>query len=302
MNQNTAFEFLSFLGQRRKRQAFRIVNQRRPHHARPLDFFFRRNPRPIRHRNFRDTSRCGLFRRAIFRIAINPDCFPAALGGHTQFLCRTFHQCVPGLIIHACTVLETADVKPLLRPRQRHIEQAPMLVQRLRIRRLLGSLHGKRCNRIRHREQDAVIGIEQLPLLRVGSRSRRIRQDHYVGLKPLRPMYCHHANLIAPAFHVALDLGPTAFDPMQEAFQRRRVLHLVRKGKRKKFLDCVTRLRAQPRKQLQPHPANGQNLRVEFIRRHEIRPRQAFRKKVPRIIERCIRAALQSPPKRTCRP
>ena len=74
--------------------------------------------------------------------------------------------------------------------------------------------------------------------------------------------------------HVALDLLRAGFQPVQETFQRRRVLAFVGQGERQELLDRVVGVQPEARQQQLPPAATApialQDLGVKLVGRHEV--------------------------------
>ena len=165
--------------------------------------------------------------------------------------------------------LEAADDELFARPRQRHIQQAAALLQRLLFGRLFrrpdlfgGVLVG-------HRVHDgAIIRVQKVAALarRIGQ-GCGVRQDDDVGFQPLGAVHGHHAHLVAAAVHVALDLGVALFHPMQEALQAGGVERFIGQRQREEFVDGVIGFGAQPPDQPLAHAVMHQRGGIEFVRR-----------------------------------
>ena len=111
------------------------------------------------------------------------------------------------------------------------------------------------------RKQDAILRIQKMSLVGDGfGDGGGVRQDHDVGLQTLGAMHRHHAHFVAAALHVALDLRAAALDPVQEAFQRRRVRRFIGEGEREEFVDRVAGFVPEPLQKPEALSAHDQRM------------------------------------------
>ena len=115
--------------------------------------------------------------------------------------------------------LEAADVELFARPRQRHIEQAAVLLQRLRRAASLAALTFSGASASAIGKTTAILRVQKIAALarRIGQ-GGGVGQDDDVGLQALGAVHGHHAHLVAAALHVALDLGVARARPRTGSF------------------------------------------------------------------------------------
>ncbi len=185
-------------------------------------------------------------------------------------------QAIPGGQVEARALLAaipgTAEDQPVLRPRQRHIKQAPGLA-------LGGAFRLKACCRqaarilILARRPDRH-SIDREQRTRRARRGRSgVRQDHDGCLQALGAMHGHHPHRTAGFSEIPLDLAGISFHRREEGLQGRTGLAVMGKRAREQRLDRVARRRAETRTDPVPAGLRALHRPVEH-RREELKRRQ----------------------------
>ena len=149
------------------------------------------------------------------------------------------------------TVPVSGDQQPVLRARQRHIQQPPVFFMRFGFRnqprprrRLDIAILARRPDQRSVHGQDGI------------ARQFRfrgcIRQDHDRRLQPLRPVHRHDPDFRTRLRQVALDLHGSRLKRRHEQLKRRRPGRIMRQCARQQGLDRIARRRAEPCIQLRP--------------------------------------------------
>ena len=209
-------------------------------------------------------------------------------------------EIVPGAGFHALAVLETGDDEPVLRAGERHIEKTAALALRRFVGFAFRGAHGGGRFVVGQRENHIAVRAEE----KFAVPARALRQGGGVGqnddirFQTLGAMHRHHPHFVAAAIHVALDLRFAAFEPVQEPFQRRRVVLLIGEREGSELVQRIRRFGAEACQQFQPRLLFDKRMGIEFVRRFAVRASAHLLEKFVRAPEsrRFAGAFLERPP------
>ena len=105
------------------------------------------------------------------------------------------------------------------------------------------------------------------------TRARRatgIRHEDNFRFQTLRPMHGHDANLVAAFVHVALDLCPTADDPVKESLHGGRMIAFELEREIQEFVNWIVCIGTEPRQQLLASAFFAQHMCKEFKGRFKV--------------------------------
>ena len=178
-----------------------------------------------------------------------------------------------------------ADDQPALRPGQRDVEQAPVLLpHQRRAAPPRPSPAPAGASSLRGRQAGQAVGEAQ-HLRRVDAvlAHRGVGQDHDRRLEPLGAVHRHHPHLVGALLGAALHLHLVAVDPVEEAGQARRLDLLVGERLVDQRVDAVLGLGPEPRDEPAPAAVTDQHPLDQLERPEEVRLRQQVGEERPRL-------------------